>query len=124
VSPIEFDEFFGDRADWQVEFAAIVASMLDREIGNCHQQGIFISGDKLALRQKSLDLAQERNLVFRRWTRDCSHLVGPRFGIKVRCLKYAVVQCRNSSRKAWTRVVLRPTWRRDPAERPTGSVMR
>src|ERR1700730_13625018 len=38
--------------------------------------------------------------------------------------KLAVVQCRNSSRKAWTRVVLRPTWRRDPAGWVTGSVMR
>src|SRR3984893_17527222 len=38
--------------------------------------------------------------------------------------KLAVVQCRNSSRNAWTSVVPRPTWRRDPAGWLTGSVMR
>jgi hypothetical protein len=66
LSPIQFNELLGDGADRKVEFAALVASELDGEIGNGHEQCIFIGGDKLTLRQKSLDLAQEHNLFFSR----------------------------------------------------------
>lgn len=65
LSPVQLDEFFSNCANRQIEFAAIIRTELDREVGNGQEQGVLVGCNKLALRQKALNLAEKDDLFFR-----------------------------------------------------------
>ena len=65
VAPIEFNELLGDRSQRQFELATIIATELHGEIGDGDQQCVFVSGDELAFRQQTFDVAQKGNLFGR-----------------------------------------------------------
>jgi hypothetical protein len=63
MRPVISDKLFGNLVGMDYKRSAVVLSVLNADVGNREQQGIFIGGGELPFTEQALDVAQKLELL-------------------------------------------------------------